>query len=141
METVRVGPATVGYVLDDPSADYALLQWEAPAGASSPPVHVHHRTGEGFYVLTGTFRFLVDGATTDAAAGAHVLVRKGLPHTFWNPGAEPARCLIVLTPADFAPYFRDLSLGLSRAPSDEEAVRVRKELSARYDIEVVGPPI
>ena len=141
METVRVGPVTVGYVLDDPSAGYALLQWEAPAGAASPPVHRHHRTDEGFYVLTGTFRFLVDGATTDATPGSHVLVRKGLPHTFWNPGTAPARCLIVLTPPDFAPYFRDLSLGLSRSPSDEEAVRVRKELSARYDIEVVGPPI
>jgi mannose-6-phosphate isomerase-like protein (cupin superfamily) len=141
METVSVGPIRVGYVLDDPGAGYALLEWEAPAGAASPPIHVHHRTDEGFYVLTGTFRFMVDGATTDAVSGSHVLVRKGLAHTFWNVGSEPARCLIVLTPPDFASYFRALAKGLSTAPSDEEAMRVRKALSGRYDIEVVGPPI
>ncbi len=141
MERVRVGPITVGYLLDDPGAGYALLEWEAPPGAASPPVHIHRRTDEGFYVLSGIFRFLVDGRSTDLDSGSHVLVHKGLPHTFWNIGSEPARCLIVLTPPEFAAYFRDLAEGLSSAPSDEEAMQVRQALSALYDIEVVGPPI
>ncbi len=141
IERVRVGPVTVGYLLDDRASGYALLEWAAPPGSASPPIHVHHRTDEGFYVLTGTFRFLVDGATTDTSPGSHILVSKGRAHTFWNPGSGPAACLIILTPPDFAPYFRALSAGLGTSTSEADAMRVRQELSARYDIEVVGPPI
>ena len=110
-------------------------------GAASPPVHVHHRTDEGFYVLSGAYRFLVDGNTIDGPAGSHVLVRAGSPHTFWNAAGVPARCLIILTPPEFAQYFRELSLGLADAKTEEDSIEVRRRLSARFDIEVVGPPI
>ncbi|TMF06720.1 MAG: cupin domain-containing protein [Chloroflexi bacterium] len=139
--TVSVGPVTVTYVHEDPTSGYALLEWEAPPGAASPPVHVHHRTDEGFYVLSGAYRFLVDGNTIDGPAGSHVLVRAGSPHTFWNAAGVPARCLIILTPPEFAQYFRELSLGLADAKTDEDSIEVRRRLSARFDIEVVGPPI
>ena len=139
--TVSVGPVMVTYVHEDPASGYALLEWEAPLGAASPPVHVHHHTDEGFYVLSGAYRFLVDGKTIDGPAGSHLLVRAGMPHTFWNAGEAPARCLIILTPPEFAPYFRELSIGLAHAKTDEDSIEVRRKLSARFDIEVVGPPI
>ena len=139
--TVSVGPISVTYVQEGPAGGYALLVWDAPPGAASPPVHVHHRTDEGFYVVSGAFRFLVGGETIDGPAGSHVLVRPGVPHTFWNAGDTPARCLIILTPPDFAPYFRELSLALADAKTDEDAIEIRRRLSARFDIEVVGPPI
>jgi len=135
---VSVGPVKVTYVHEDPASGYALLEWEAPPGAASPPVHVHHRTEEGFYVVSGTYRFLVGDEETDAPPGGHVLVHPGRPHTFWNAGELPARCLIILTPPDFAPYFRDLAEGLA---AEEDPIEVRRRLSAQYDIEVVGPPI
>src|SRR2546428_13826349 len=99
--TVSVGPVTVTYVHEDPAGGYALLEWEAPPGAVSPPVHVHHRTDEGFYVLSGAFRFLVDGKTVDGPAGSHVLVRAGVPHTFRNALRVPARCVTDLRPPAF----------------------------------------
>ena len=139
--TVSVGAVTVTYVHEDQAGGYALLEWEAPPGAASPPVHLHHRTDEGFYVLSGTYRFLVGDKTIDGPPGAHVLVPAGTPHTFWNSGEAPARCLIILTPPDFAPYFRELSIGLAAATTDEDSIEVRRRLSARFDIEVVGPPI
>lgn len=139
--TVSVGPVTVTYVHEDPVSGYALLEWEAPPGAASPPVHVHHRTDEGFYVLSGAYRFLVDGKTIDGSAGFHLQVQAGLPHTFWNSADVPARCLIILTPPEFASYFRELSIGLADAKTDEDSIEVRRRLSARFDIEVVGPPI
>jgi len=139
--TVSVGAVTVTYVHEEQTGGYALLEWEAPPGAASPPVHVHHRTNEGFYVLSGAYRFLVGDKTIDSPAGAHVLVPAGTPHTFWNSDGAPARCLIILTPPDFAAYFRELSLGLADAKTDEDSIEVRRRLSARFDIEVVGPPI
>jgi len=139
--TVPLGAVTVRYVHSDPNSPYALLEWIAPAGSQGPPVHVHHKTDEGFYVLSGTFGFLLDGQTLDAPAGTHVLVARGRAHTFWNTGSETAACLIVLSPPGFAGYFRDLADGLAANQSDDAAMEVRRQLSARYDIEVVGPPV
>jgi oxalate decarboxylase/phosphoglucose isomerase-like protein (cupin superfamily) len=104
-------------------------------------VHVHHRTDEGFYVLEGTFVFLLDGERIEAPAHTHVLVPKGVSHTFWNAGPGSASCLIILSPAGFEQYFRELAAGLAGSDSDDAAMQVRRELSSRYDIEVVGPPV
>jgi len=45
-EVVSVGPVKVTFVHEDPASGYALLEWEAPPGAASPPVHIHHHTEE-----------------------------------------------------------------------------------------------
>ena len=31
-------------------------------------------------------------------AGGSLLVRRGTPHSYWNPTSEPARYLLVMTP-------------------------------------------
>ena len=139
MDELRLGPITVRFVHAGPDEPYALLEWVAPPRAPAPPVHVHHRTDEGFYVLDGTFAFQLDGETIDAPKGSHVLVRRGHPHTFWNAGADTARCLIVLLPAGFEEYFRELAEGLGRAGPEGDALALRVRLSATHDIEVVEP--
>jgi mannose-6-phosphate isomerase-like protein (cupin superfamily) len=140
-DQVELVGVTVTFIPMQPGAPYSLIEWEAKAGSPSPPVHIHHRTDEGFYVLEGKFGFQVDGAVTNAASSTHVLVPMGRPHTFWNSGPTPARCLIVLSPPGFEAYFRELSPLLAAAGSDEAAIEARVRLSARYDIEVVGPPL
>jgi mannose-6-phosphate isomerase-like protein (cupin superfamily) len=137
--SVQVGPVTVRYV--HVNASYALLEWSTPAGADSPPVHVHHSTDEGFQVLSGTFGFLLDEKTFEVSAGSHVFVGKGHPHTLWNAGHDAASCLVVLVPPGFAEYFSALADGLAANQAEDAAMEVRKQLSAGYDIEVVGPPV
>ncbi|HEY3195803.1 MAG TPA: cupin domain-containing protein [Candidatus Dormibacteraeota bacterium] len=139
--SVHLGAVTVRYVYSEAARPYSLIEWIAPAGTESPPVHIHHRTDEGFYVLDGTFGFLLDDQRFEAAAGSHVFVSRGHPHTFWNSGRELATCLIVLSPAGFEEYFRELADGLAASESDDAVMAVRRRLSSRYDIEVVGPPI
>lgn len=38
-------------------------------------------------------------------------------------------------------YFRELAEGLAAIQSEEAAMQLRRQLSARYNIEVVGPPV
>jgi mannose-6-phosphate isomerase-like protein (cupin superfamily) len=140
-DLVTLGEVTIRYVHSDASSPYSLLEWSAPPGTPSPPVHVHHRTDEGFYVTAGVYRFELDGERLLASAGSHVLVPKGHAHTFWNAGSEVAVCLMVLAPPGFEAYFRELSAGLVDVRSDEEAIELRHRLSTSYDIEVVGPRI
>jgi mannose-6-phosphate isomerase-like protein (cupin superfamily) len=138
---VTLGEVTIRYVHSDASSPYSLLEWSAPPGTPSPPVHIHHRTDEGFYVTAGSYGFELDGERILASAGSHVLVPKGRAHTFWNAGSELAVCLIVLAPPGFEAYFRELSEGLASVRSDDEALELRHRLSSSYDIEVVGPQI
>jgi len=138
---ITLGEVTIRYVHAEASSPYSLLEWSAPPGTPSPPVHIHHHTDEGFYVTAGSYAFERDGERLLAPAGSHVLVPQGRAHTFWNAGNEVAVCLIVLAPPGFEAYFRELSAGLAQARSDDEAIELRHRLSASYDIEVVGPPI
>jgi mannose-6-phosphate isomerase-like protein (cupin superfamily) len=135
------GGHTITFVHRDAKDNYALIEWLAPPDGSGPPPHIHRVTDEGFYVLEGTFGFLAGEETLRRSGGTYVFVPRGQAHTFWNDGPNPARLLIVISPAGFEPYFAELSAGLAAAgDSPDAALRVRQALSAKYDIEVIGPP-
>src|SRR5207244_13047766 len=73
-----------------------------------PPQHRHAQHDEGFYVVSGTVRFTVGDKVSDATAGTLVMVPPGAPHTFANPGDEPAVILNTFTPDLYVQYFREL---------------------------------
>src|ERR1700712_1933760 len=73
-----------------------------------PQQHRHAQPDEGFYVVSGTARFTVGTEVHDAPAGSMVMVPPGAPHTFANPGDEPAVLLNTFTPDVYVQYFRDL---------------------------------
>lgn len=62
------------------------------------PLHTHRSEDEAWYVLEGGLRFRFGNEEFDAPAGAGVLLPKGIPHTFWNPGPEPVRYLMIVRP-------------------------------------------
>ncbi len=73
-----------------------------------PPQHRHAQHDEGFYVVSGTVRFTVGDTSYDAPARTLVMIPPGAPHTFANPGDEPAVILNTFTPDLYVQYFRDL---------------------------------
>ena len=115
-----------GGVLAVDGASLVLAEWRDPGGASDPPryiapLHIHHSDDEAWYVLEGALRFRLDDVEVEAPAGGAVIAPRGTPHTYWNPRAEPARYLLVMTttiaalidalhapgaPADMAALFR-----------------------------------
>lgn len=73
--------------------------------------------------VSGTVRFAVGEDSCDAAAGTLVMIPPGAPHTFANPGDEPAVILSTFTPDLYVRYFRDLSdMIASGQRMSEEAV-------------------
>ena len=124
-----------------PGGAYSVVEWVSEPDIPGPPLHIHATTDEAFYVVEGTFGFLASQRTFEGGAGAFVFVPKGLEHTYWNEGKNPSRMLITISPPGFEGYFEELAEGLEAAGDDEQAsMRVRKALSGKYDIEVVGPP-
>jgi quercetin dioxygenase-like cupin family protein len=93
-----------------------------------PPLHVHSREDEWFYLLEGKATFHVGGENYPASAGAFVSFPRGIPHTF-TVESPTARFLLLNTPGGFERMFE-------LAPKTvEDAVRA---LNA-YGVEVVGP--
>ena len=140
-KTVRLPGNEITFVHRKSDGAYSLIEWVAAPGVPGTPLHIHRVTDEAFYVLDGTFGFQVGERTVEGAAGAFFFVPKGLEHAFWNQGLTAARMLITMSPPGFERYFEELAEGLAAVGDDAEAaMSVRKALSEKHDIEVVGPP-
>jgi uncharacterized cupin superfamily protein len=92
-----------GNVLGDAQSDFVVAEWRDPGGASdSPrliaPRHLHRADDEAWYVLEGTLCVEKGETVVEVRAGSAVLVPRGTPHTYWNPGPAAARYLLVMTP-------------------------------------------
>lgn len=75
------------------------------APGDRPPLHVHANEDEAWYVLEGSLRFRLDSEIASAPAGSFVFVPRGTPHCFQNVGDQPARILVLFTPAGMERFF------------------------------------
>ncbi|SFW78474.1 cupin domain-containing protein [Amycolatopsis australiensis] len=109
-ELIVLGAARMRILEDGGTTAHRLGVGEItlPPHASGPPQHRHAEHDEGFYVVSGTARFVVGDTSHDAPAGSFVMVPPGAPHTFANPGDEPLVLLNTFTPDLYVQYFRDL---------------------------------
>ena len=140
-KTVSFSGNRVRSIHGQPGGAYSGVEWASQAGVTGTPLHVHKQTDEAFYVLEGTFGFLAGERAFEGGAGAFVFVPRGLEHAYWNAGKTTAKMLITISPPGFERYFGELAEGLEAAGDDgQAAMDVRKALSEKYDIEVVGPP-
>jgi quercetin dioxygenase-like cupin family protein len=93
-----------------------------------PPLHVHSRENEWFYVLDGRATFHVGGETHAGGSGAFVALPKGIPHTF-TVDSPTARFILLNAPGGFERMFE-----LAPKTVDDAVNALR-----RYGVEVVGP--
>ncbi len=110
---------------------FSLMDRVVPAGGRAPQPHVHPDCTEAFFLREGSLRFLLDGEPADVDVDGFVLVPGGVAHTFANVGTEPARVLIIHSPA-LDGYFRDLH-DLWLAPEPPTAAQER-ELMLRHGL-------
>jgi mannose-6-phosphate isomerase-like protein (cupin superfamily) len=110
----------------------------------SPPLHIHDREDETFWVLEGAVTIRCGATTFRATAGACAFLPRGVPHTFVVEGTVPARMLGILTPGGGEAFFAAGGRpaendGLpSPTPIDiEHLQRVATDFGNR----IVGPPM
>jgi quercetin dioxygenase-like cupin family protein len=106
---------------------------------SGPPRHVHSREDELFYVLEGEIVFELDGNRHTVREGGTVYLRRGVVHAYQNFTAASARLLIVTTPGVFSGFFVELSA--ATPPGAIPALDVLTEISNKYGITMLGPPM
>src|SRR5437762_5020113 len=103
MSNQVIAPALAGQILGSIHDSFAVAEWrENPAPPGPPrlvaPWHVHHADDEAWYVLEGVICVQKADQEVEVRAGSGVLVPRGIAHTYWNPAAEPARYLLIMTP-------------------------------------------
>jgi len=96
----------------------AICEVTTPPGKGSPP-HFHDREDELFLMRSGRMRILANGAWTEVRPGDVVFAPKGRVHAYHNHGTEPARFWLIVTPAGFEEFYRDLDREFRGAPGPD----------------------
>ena len=110
-----------------------------------PPLHLHLRQDEWFYVLEGQVHFQIGDTRVVAGPGDSIFGPRNVPHT-WSRQRQ-GRLLEVFQPAgSMEEYFRTLASlpTLSTAPTPAERERLSAEqerLFAKHGMKVMGPPL
>lgn len=99
-----------------------------------PPLHLHIRQEEYFYVMEGEVLFQIGDSRKLLRAGDSILGPRGVPHTFSSVGETPGRMLITFAPAGKMEAF--LRATAIPNPPVQDAAFFRA-----YEMELVGPPI
>src|SRR5688500_17940192 len=59
----------------------AAIEWEEPNGGG-PPLHVHTKEDEAYYVLSGEVTFFIGEETIEAPAGTLIFAPRGIAHSW-----------------------------------------------------------
>ncbi len=108
-----------------------------------PPLHVHTREDEAFYVLEGTIRFRQGDDEMLARPGAWVWGPRGVPHAFRVQGG-PARALVLVTPGGLERMFVEGGVpaaGEQTPPMAAYNAEAAAALADRFGFAFVGPPL
>ncbi len=81
---------------------FVIAEWTDPGCPPEgpmpvAPLHLHRGCDEAWVVLEGTLVVQNGEEELTVPAGGAAYVRRGTPHTFWNPVPEPCRYLLVIT--------------------------------------------
>jgi quercetin dioxygenase-like cupin family protein len=114
------------------TSGFALLEIDAPPG-SQPPLHVHRKEGEGWFVLDGEITLWVGDETHTLRPGQFLFAPPRIPHTL-RMGERGAHYLVIAGEG-FEAFVRAVG-ALDGAPDPVEMTR----LAAKHGIDLLGPP-
>ncbi len=122
------------------NGQFSLIEALGRPGAE-PPLHVHEREDEMFYMLEGSIRVTVGDQQRVVLPGETVFLPRRIPHTF-KIICERARMLVLITPAGFEDYFRSLgtpatSMALPVNPLYPHISRIQGTAS-RFGVTLLG---
>ena len=124
----------------DTGGSYSLLEGCTQPGQGMPP-HFKRYEDEAFWVLEGTYSFMLDGRLLDLRPGDYVFVPRGAVHGFTNTGATPARLLVLLSPGGiYERFFAEIGKLLEPAaapPVDSPDLAQILVAAQKYGIEFV----
>lgn len=135
------GRAIVKATSEQTGGSYCVLELHGVKG-DQPPLHVHERDDEGFYIIDGELRLHVGADTLCLGPDSCAVAPRGVPHTYLVE--SPHARWLVTSNARFDHYVRELGQPLAD-PADPVIADLPPlerilEASAAHGIEILGPP-
>jgi len=135
MNSPNIASPLAGHVLGGFGNDFVIADWQDAGGVSEQPrwiapLHLHRSDDEAWYVLEGVLRVKVGDDDVELQVGSGVLVPRGTPHTYWNPGPNRVRYLLVMTSNIFQ-LIQDIHALPERTPA------VLRAVFAKHDSELL----
>lgn len=105
------------------------------------PYHLHQNEEEMFYILDGELTIYTEDGTFTANPGETVVIPRQQPHGYRVMSEEPAKKLVLISPAGFEGFFHEAGepaqareLPEAREPDFEKL----EALAPKYDLEILG---
>jgi mannose-6-phosphate isomerase-like protein (cupin superfamily) len=95
---------TVKATAETTGGAYGLLESHVAAGFS-PPLHIHHREDEAFWILDGDVTMRCGDRTFRAGPGSFIFLPRDVPHTYVVEGDKPAHFLTLISPGGGEAFF------------------------------------
>jgi mannose-6-phosphate isomerase-like protein (cupin superfamily) len=134
---------TIKATAESTDGAYGLIEAVAPAGVG-PPLHIHHREDEAFWVLEGRLTARCGEETFTAGPGSFTFLARDVPHAFVVEGDAPARILSMCSPGGLERYFVQAGHPAARPelpPHEPVDVAMLARVGAAFGVEVLGPPM
>jgi mannose-6-phosphate isomerase-like protein (cupin superfamily) len=109
-----------------------------------PPLHIHHREDELLQIIEGSVRIVCADTDVTLGPGGFAYLPRGVPHTFWVQGEQPARMLAIFTPGGVEQMFTESGVATDAAQlpeGDGTPPGGLEALTARFNVEHIGPPL
>jgi len=118
------------------AGNFALLEMKLPQGAE-PPLHVHDREDETFYVLDGMVNFYIGDKVVSVGPGQAIFAPRMIAHRF-QIMSKQLHFVTLLTPGAFWEYFMEFSTECDttptvKAPAGPPALDVLMHLANRLN--------
>jgi len=145
---LHFGSLMIWHVLGTDSGGQLTMVETLVRAGGEPPLHVHAREDEAFFVLEGEVLFQRGMERITAGPGQAVLLPRGIPHGFAVKSGT-ARMLLVFTPSGLEDAFRSLSVPTDSrvvppapdGPPDPVAEAAAERAFGERGVTFVGPPL
>ena len=111
----------------------------ASPGGAAPPLHVHRREDEVFYILEGEYSIYVGDEVIAGAPGTWVWGPRDVPHGY-QVHSPLGRHLSLTVPAGFEAFFEEVAGVATPSADPRTAMSQLVAVAARYGVELLGPP-
>jgi mannose-6-phosphate isomerase-like protein (cupin superfamily) len=131
------GPTTYKARAETTNGTFTAMENVLPP-LQGPPLHLHVREDEMWYVLEGEVRFKAGDRIFAAPTGSFMFIPRGTPHCLQNiSDSIPAKVLVMFTPAGMERFFD----GIGELPPGPIDPDVYGAIAHGAWMKVVGPPV
>lgn len=120
----------------DTNGGMAIFEQTSLSQGKGTPLHVHPMQDEVFYVLEGSYRFMVGEDSFALTAGDSIFMPREVPHA-WTQISEKGKMSVIFQPAGKMENFFVTVAALTHEPAPAEMAQIFID----NEMKIVGPPL